>query len=186
MGKILKVVASLIQGVAPFGACDRSSSRDHNGADMLFVRALIAHHLQAMRMADLALQRADDDRVHAVARTIKFARPNEVRRLREWLDAWGETTRGAPDRVSDKDNSEHLTGTSAMISEAAIGEMAVSEQHGFDRLWLQMMIQHHERAVDACKTEQADGYCPEATRLARQVEVAQGRVVNQMQACLKT
>lgn len=186
MGKILKVLAALIHGSSPLGAWGRSSSRDHNGADTLFVRAMIAHHVQAIRMADLALQRADDERVRDVARTIKFKRPDEVEQLREWLDAWGETTRGMPDRASDKDTSEHPTGTSAMISEAAIGEVTDSEQHCFDRLWLQMMIQHHERAVGASKTEQADGCSPDATRLARQVELAQVRVVTRMQACLRT
>ena len=186
MGKILKVVGALIHGASPVGAWDRSSRTSHNGADTLFVRAMIAHHRQALRMADLALQRAEDDRVHAVARTIKLTRPEETRRLRVWLDAWGESTGGGPDRVSDMNDPELLTGTSAMISEAALSEVTATEQHCFDQLWLEMVIQHHERAVDASKTEQANGMSPAATRLARQVELAQGRVVNQMQAYLKT
>lgn len=186
MGKILKVVAALIHGASPGGAWNRSSSTtSHNRADTRFVEAMIIHHLQALRMADEALQRTDDEQVRALARTIKFTRPGEIERLRAWLSSWGETPSGARNAVGDAAGSVHAVGTSAMISEAALDEVTASEHDSFDRLWLQMMIEHHERAVDASKTEQADGCSPDAMRLARQVELAQRRLVGHMEACLR-
>ena len=185
MGRILKVVAALVHGASPITAWRRASSaKDHNNADIRFVRAMITHHLQAIHMADLALQRADDAWIVTQARALKLSRPSEVQRLTTWLDVWSEAAPGLLERLPGVLHPGHGVGASAMIADADLHEVQASEGRLFDLLWLQMMIKHHKRAADAAKTEQADGSSPEATRLARQLEFSEEKIASQMQAYL--
>ena len=55
---------------------------------------------------------------------------------------------------------------------------------GFDRMWLQMMVQHHEGAVEMAKAEQADGENRAATRLAASIEESQTAEIARMQEML--
>ena len=59
--------------------------------------------------------------------------------------------------------------------------------HGanFDGMFLQMMIQHHQGALEMAKTEQVEGVNPAARKLANQIEVAQTAEIAQMQQMLR-
>ncbi len=55
----------------------------------------------------------------------------------------------------------------------------------FDRLWLQMMMEHHQGAVQMAQTERGKGSSPEAKALAQQIIDAQQAEITEMQAMLK-
>ena len=186
MGRIRRVMATLIHGASPAAAARHTPPKDHNESDIRFVRAMITHHTQAIQMADMALQRAADERIVTLASNIKLARPRELQRLCAWLNKWGEELPAAPPGARDVRHSAHHLGTGAIIADADLHEVHACEGAAFERRWLHMMIQHHERAVDTAKTEQADGHNADATRLARQLESSHRRVVSHMQGCLKS
>ena len=51
----------------------------------------------------------------------------------------------------------------------------------FDRMFLQMMIDHHDGAIEMARGEQVDGQNPQAVELAKQIEAAQAAEVQRMQ-----
>jgi uncharacterized protein (DUF305 family) len=56
---------------------------------------------------------------------------------------------------------------------------------GFDRMFLQMMIVHHQGAVDVSQTELAQGSNPATRNLAQQIISAQQAQISEMQTLLQ-
>jgi uncharacterized protein (DUF305 family) len=54
----------------------------------------------------------------------------------------------------------------------------------FDRMFLEMMIKHHEGAVEMARTEQANGKNADAIALATQIEAAQTAEIETMRKLL--
>jgi uncharacterized protein (DUF305 family) len=54
----------------------------------------------------------------------------------------------------------------------------------FDRMFLEMMIQHHQGAVEMARTEVATGKNADAVRLARHIIDSQQAEIGQMRALL--
>ena len=55
----------------------------------------------------------------------------------------------------------------------------------FDQMFLTMMIEHHQGAIEMAKTEQSDGKNADAIALAEQIESAQTAGITTMQGLLK-
>jgi uncharacterized protein (DUF305 family) len=51
-------------------------------------------------------------------------------------------------------------------------------------MFLTMMIEHHEGAIEMAQDEQEDGQYPPATTLAEQVEIGQAAEIETMQGLL--
>jgi uncharacterized protein (DUF305 family) len=62
----------------------------------------------------------------------------------------------------------------------------LNQAHGpeFDRMWLQMMIQHHQGAIDMSKTELAQGSNPDAKQLAQRIIGSQQKEIDTMKGLL--
>ncbi|WP_235509257.1 DUF305 domain-containing protein [Terrabacter sp. Soil810] len=56
----------------------------------------------------------------------------------------------------------------------------------FDRMWMQMMIKHHERAVAVARTELSQGSNGEAKQLAQAIIDARTKEIATMRALLKS
>ena len=59
-----------------------------------------------------------------------------------------------------------------------------SDGTAFEQMWLQMMIEHHEGAIEMAQDEQADGLFPDAVDLAESIEASQGAEIDQMEDLL--
>ncbi|MGR6319320.1 DUF305 domain-containing protein [Micromonospora soli] len=116
---------------------DASAPR-YNSLDVWFVRMMIPHHQQAVEMAALAPDRTADPRVRAVADRIQAAQQPEIGVLRAWLAA-----RGLPAEVPGHDHGAMR----GMQSPEAMRQLAAAHGAEFDRLFVQMMTEHHEGAV---------------------------------------
>ncbi|MBX7266644.1 DUF305 domain-containing protein [Micromonospora sp. Llam7] len=116
---------------------DDSSPR-YNSLDTWFVRMMISHHQQALEMAGLATDRAAAAQVRALAERIRASQGPEIGVLRAWL-----TARGLAGEV---DGHDHTT-MRGMHSPEAMRRLADARGADFDRLFLQMMTEHHEGAV---------------------------------------
>ena len=51
-------------------------------------------------------------------------------------------------------------------------------------MWLEMMMEHHEGAIEMAKTEQADGKYPDALALAESIETSQKAEIEQIKSLL--
>ncbi|MCY0932476.1 DUF305 domain-containing protein [Streptomyces sp. H27-H1] len=146
----------------------------HNAADVVFATGMIPHHRQAVEMASLAPSRAESPEVKKLAEDIKKAQDPEIKSLSGWLASWGEPVpaEGA------MDHSSH--GMAGMMSPEEMDKLKDSSGKAFDTAFMEMMIKHHEGAVDMAKTEQARGSFPEAKTMAQGIITSQTAEIAQM------
>lgn len=158
-------------GHAPLtrNAIPMSATAGHNRADVMFLTEMIVHHRQAVHMAELAKTRARHTQLKRLARAIKTAQTREVGTMTRWLRAWRQPVPRA---------GGHHAGADMARLEAARGVE-------FDRLFLTMMIAHHQEAIAMAITERAHGVNPGARRLAATIQRDQQREIVQMRAWLR-
>jgi uncharacterized protein (DUF305 family) len=163
------------------------SSAAHNQADIAFAQGMIPHHEQAVRMADLAQSRASDPRVKDLAAKIEAAQAPEIEEMTTWLTDWGAPVPSAPAGEPDAHGGAHGSTTGAMPGMMTDQDMAALETASgdrFDRMFLEMMIRHHEGAVEMATTEQQQGQNPAAKALAEKIYADQTTEIGQMRGLL--
>jgi uncharacterized protein (DUF305 family) len=180
------------------GGGDESGGSDHNGADVAFAGDMIQHHAQALAMVDLTVDRPLDPEVQALAEAIRAAQGPEIETMSDWLTEWGEpvpaTVRDHVNAEDDEHGGGHDTGDDTgddtgmdmpgMMSDEQMDELEAAPDGEFQGLFLEMMIEHHEGAIEMARTEQADGRYPTAVALAEQIESAQEAEIATMQGLL--
>ena len=170
-------------------AAGQQVSADHNEADIAFAQGMIPHHRQAVDMANLAADRAESDQVKQLATAIQQAQGPEIQQLQGFLAAWGAPESGGMPNMSQEHNmpgmeQNGMSGMSGMMSDQQMQQLEQASGVEFDRMWLQMMIAHHEGAVQMAQTELRDGRNPEAKALAQTIIDAQQSEITQMQEML--
>lgn len=155
------------------------SSSAFNDADVTFATEMIQHHRQAIEMAKLAGTRASSPEVKDLATQIMNAQGPEIETMSGWLTAWGKPV---PSDMGGMDMSGSMPG---MMSQADMQRLMAAKGSDFDRMFLTMMIAHHQGAIQMARTEQEAGTNPDAVALARQIEKAQAREIVTMKGLLK-
>ena len=121
------------------------SDTRYSPADTRFMQGMIAHHQQAVDMARLASGRTNNDAVLKTADRIEAGQRDEMKFMREWLEARRETL--------TMPHSMHMGahGHGAMKGMATPEQMlALEASNGteFDRLFLTLMVAHHQGALE--------------------------------------
>lgn len=153
---------------SPVGAPATGAS---NPADVAFAKAMISHHYQADEMADLVLKNASDAKVKALAPTIKTAQGSEITAMAGWLVGGGVPV---PEAHGSGEMAGHdMSGMGAqmpgMMSTKDMTALGKASGPAFDRMWLQMMVKHHEGAMATAKTELSQGLNGGAKQVAKSV-----------------
>ncbi|WP_210634986.1 DUF305 domain-containing protein [Streptomyces sp. GESEQ-13] len=157
-----------------------ASQGQHNAADVSFAKGMIPHHRQAVEMADLAPDRARSAEVKKLAAEIEKAQAPEIEKLSGWLTSWGETVpaEGA------MEHSMHGGGMEGMMSAEEMTALENASGEAFDTSFMEMMIRHHEGAVEMAKTEQSDGAHAPARKMAADIIASQSAEIEQMKKLL--
>jgi uncharacterized protein (DUF305 family) len=71
-----------------------------------------------------------------------------------------------------------------MMDDEEMAELASASDAEFEDMFLTMMIEHHEGAIEMAKAEQEDGQYSPAIKLAEEIEAAQTAEIDTMQALL--
>ncbi|WFE27003.1 DUF305 domain-containing protein [Solwaraspora sp. WMMD791] len=157
---------------SPSAAAGSSPAALHNQADISFAQGMIPHHQQAVEMAEVASSRAGDPQVKALAADIAAAQGPEIETMTTWLTEWG-----APLPTEDPDPHGGAHGEAhdmpGMMTGQEMAALADAEGDQFDRMFLEMMIRHHEGAVEMAAIEQQQGRHPAAKALAEKIHADQ-------------
>ncbi|MER7711751.1 DUF305 domain-containing protein [Streptomyces werraensis] len=159
-----------------------ASQGQHNAADVAFAKGMIPHHRQAVEMADLAPGRARSAEVKKLAAEIRKAQAPEIEKLSGWLTSWGGTV-PAEDAM---DHSMHgsMEGMDGMMSAEDMTALGNASGKAFDTAFMEMMIKHHEGAVEMARTEQSDGVHAQARKMAADIIASQSAEIEQMKKLL--
>jgi uncharacterized protein (DUF305 family) len=174
---------------------ESSSTRtDHNDADVAFASDMIQHHAQALAMVDLTVERDLDPEVAQLAEDIRAAQGPEIETMTDWLTQWGEpipatvrdhvnTDEGEHDMEGMEEDDTGMDMPGMMSDEDMAGLEAASDTE-FQDMFLTMMIEHHEGAIEMARAEQEDGEYPPAVSMAEEIEAAQTAEIETMQGLL--
>tara|TARA_E500000178_G_scaffold110832_1_gene110601 strand:- start:6400 stop:8913 length:2514 start_codon:yes stop_codon:yes gene_type:complete len=153
---------------------DTSYSAD----DVYFMQAMIPHHEQALEMSILAETRTNMPELLDIAGKIKASQSDEVAFMQGWLNERDESAEmamshdgmdhSAMGHSMADDSMDHAAmghhmyhdmdrkkaasnpheGMMGMASPEQMADLAASEATAFDTLFLELMIAHHEGAID--------------------------------------
>lgn len=153
----------------------------HNDADTMFAQMMIVHHEGAIEMADLAVERAENPDVRALAERISAAQGPEIEQMTSWLETWGEETSPMGHEGMDHGGMD----MEGMSQEEAMAELESLSGTEFDRRFLELMVAHHRGAVDMAQTELDDGENPQALELAQKIIDDQQAEITEMEGLLQ-
>ncbi|MEU2155902.1 DUF305 domain-containing protein [Streptomyces sp. NPDC019396] len=159
-----------------------SEADRHNQADVAFAQGMIPHHRQAVLMSDMVAARSASADVKALADKIKRAQVPEIETMSGWLKAWGEkvpTGMGMDGMYHGVDGS----GIPGMMDDQDMNRLDKA-RGAFDTMFLTMMIEHHEGAIDMAKTEKQQGAYVPAKDLADAIITSQTAEITQMRQML--
>ncbi len=121
----------------------------HSAADARFMRDMIPHHQQALDMAGLVAARTARNEMIELAQRIETSQADEIGFMERWLADRGEAQ---PDRdwrahVHDGEHGAMHT-MQGMASVAQMAQLSAAAGDEFDSLFLELMIAHHQGALD--------------------------------------
>ncbi|MBX9394224.1 DUF305 domain-containing protein [Streptomyces sp. TRM72054] len=154
---------------------------DFDDADVMFAQMMIPHHEQALEMAQLADGRASDAEIKDIAQKIEQAQDPEIKTMKGWLQSWKQPT--AMESMPGMDHgSGH--GGDGMMSDADMKELQAMKGKEFDKMFAQMMIEHHNGAIAMAKDEQKNGKNADAKKMAGDIVKGQSAEVTQLRSIL--
>lgn len=168
----------------PASSAAAQAGAQFNEADVTFAQMMIPHHREAVEMADLATDRAETPEVKGLASQIRGAQEPEIDQLTGFLTAWGAKV-PADDGMAGMDHSNMggMSNTPAMPGAMAPEQMQqLRNATGaeFDRMFLTMMIEHHQGAVSMAQQEVDQGSNPDAKQLAEKIVADQNAEIGRM------
>lgn len=151
-----------------------------NAADIAFAQGMIAHHQQAIEMAEIALDPniGAGPEVVDLATRIMGAQGPEVELMTGWLTAAGEPV------VMDSADGHDMSSMDGMMTAEQMDAMAAMTGAEFDQTWLEMMIAHHQGAIAQSIDVKANGSHADVLALADRIITAQQAEIVEMQALL--
>ena len=152
----------------------------HNEQDVKFAQDMIGHHQQALVMAAMVPGKSTNPKVTDLGKRIAAAQDPEIGKMTEWLTKWG----AAPASTS-MPGMDHGSMMPGMMTAEEMTKLNGATGAGFDRTWLDMMVKHHQGAVEMARTEQEKGSSADAKKLAQDIVTAQQAEITEMQALLK-
>lgn len=164
-------------------------------ADAEFVRGMIVHHRQALDMTALAPDRADSDDMPLLAQRIEETQKFEIDLMLRWLEERDEPAPDPPRATgahgghaagAHPDHADH-TGMAGMASPEQMAALADAEGEAFDRMFLELMIRHHEGAlimVDELLATERGGKEPQLFVMLSHIDADQRAEIARMQRML--
>ena len=126
-------------------------------ADVKFLQGMIVHHEQAILMSSMAGKRTNNKTIVNLANRIDASQEDEINFMESWLKDRDESVPEAESHHMMKDNDKdhhnmhmHLNMV-GMASQEQLKKLEDSNSTNFDRLFLQLMIAHHDGALEMVK-----------------------------------
>ncbi|GAA3716069.1 DUF305 domain-containing protein [Nonomuraea antimicrobica] len=162
--------------LSPAEAATAVPSAPPNAADVKYVQDMVVHHRQAMDMALLAPNRAESAQLKTLADRIQAAQGPEIQFMSTWL------------REEEQKVPEHHAaheGMPGMATPEQMEALKAAKGKDFDRLFLELMINHHLGAIKMSEQVLTHGSHIRIEELASDVSVTQTAEIRRMQELQK-
>jgi len=168
-------------GMMSGGMMGSATLTDQNAPfDQRFLDQMIAHHQGAVMSAQMMIADSARPELRDLAQRIITGQQREIDQMGEWRQEWYGTA-----------SSGTLPGMmgSGMMGGAMMNREQMRQMMGasadFDRMFLQMMIPHHEAAIAMAQQALTQAEHPEIKTLAQGIITTQRAEVGEMQGYLQ-
>ena len=117
-------------------------------ADVDFLQGMIIHHQQAIVMSNMAENRTNNKVILELAKRIEVSQEDEINFMGSWLKERDEYET----KINSHNHMDHMhLKMVGMASKIQLDKLEMSDSSDFDRLFLQLMIAHHDGALEMVK-----------------------------------
>ena len=174
--KIIVALISFAVLLTPNGANASSHAKSLQNLGMeeiMFAQMMIPHHEQAIFMAKIALEKSRNQGILKLSRQINSLQSSEKSQLTYWLTSTDSSM-----------TMEHDMKMSGMLTAKELTSLKRLTGAAFDRTFLQLMIKHHQGAIEALGLI-SDSSNGEALALSEAIKSAQSKEIGSMKLLLK-
>lgn len=144
-----------------------------NDADRLYVAMMIVHHEQALAMTRFVPDRAENATVKGLADRIRYSQEPEIGAMKQWQ-------RANNDMGSHGDHGS----MPGMATQEQLTALGAAQGKDFDRMFLELMIKHHEGAIKMATDVKSAGTNVQVEEMADDVIAVQTDEINRMKTLL--
>ena len=147
-------------------------------ADVKFLQGMIIHHQQAILMSSMADKRTNNETIVDLAKRIDVSQEDEINFMESWLYDRGENKKDIPHHNMHMD-----MGMAGMATPKQLEDLKNTKATDFDRLFLQLMIAHHDGAlkmVEELKEFSGSAYDPILSEFVSDLVNDQGVEIERM------
>lgn len=186
--------AAAILATAALAACGSSSSSSHSAStadtvDRAFGQQMIPHHKMAVQMAQMAKMQAQHPAVKTLAGSIITSQTREISEMTAIAHKLGVTPDPMPMNGSMSAHmatDDQTLGLTMAQSGMSMNMSTLNGAKPFDRMFIDMMIPHHQGAIRMARVELAKGTNVRLQSIAHGIIAAQASEIGQMNAWRKT
>ncbi|WP_104116056.1 DUF305 domain-containing protein [Arthrobacter sp. B1805] len=174
-----------------------------NSADAGFARDMQVHHNQAVEMSMIVRDNVEDGTLRAIAYDIALTQQQQAGQMYAWLEEWGLPQSSAEPRMEwmasgagDHDGMDMGAGSGAgsmltpeglmpgMATEGQLDELRAARGEDAERLYLNLMISHHEAGVEMAEAGAKLADTEQVRTLAAKIQSGQQAEITLMQTML--
>lgn len=161
-----------------------SNDPDDDSAEAGFLRDMIVHHDQAVEMSLIIRDRTEDQQLRFLATDILLAQQNQVGMMYGWLELWDLSPNidGVPMAWMDHEVEGLMPGMATAEEVDLLRTLPVDDA---EVLFLQLMINHHQSAVDMAEAYLDRGDQENVSAFARNVIAVQDLEIGAMTTMLE-
>lgn len=123
---------------------DEIEGAAYTEADIRFMRGMIHHHAQALQMTALVTERTTSEGFRRMALRMEISQTDEIAMMVSWLRQRGEDVPHVGAHGVVHGGSMMMPG---MLSAEQMEQLRGARGDEFERLFLELMIQHHQGAI---------------------------------------
>jgi len=154
---------------------DKYATLKGDDFDESYIAEMLAHHEGAISMSEMVGAGTDRKELLDLAQTIMQTQTQELMKMQEWQTQWGyEKTMGGHSSHSGMGNE--MSGTMMDMGKELEGLKGAE----FDKKFLELMIEHHQQAVDMSKYANTNAGHQEVKDLSKAIIDAQNAEIAQM------
>jgi len=176
--------ASATSAAAPGTAASAAQASATNSADADFVMMMIPHHFQALVLSGLVEDGGSDAEVRALAERIEIEQNGEILMMQGWESSHGLEVTDAEEAYQEMLQDPEMVEEMGMATPAELEDLSSAQGTAADVLFLQLMIKHHQGAINMLLDVITNGSDPQMQEWALDMLSVQTVQVDMMQQML--
>ena len=172
LGPPLSLIAPLLAMFVRVAALASSRQPGDSSVEAGFARDMSVHHAQAVEMAEIVRNKTESEEMRTMAADIALTQQAQIGQMQGWLDVWGLPSSGTEPAMSwmGHPTEGRMPG---MASPEEINRLRNAPPEEADKMFLRLMIPHHQAALPMARAVLERTDRPEVERLATAIVASQ-------------